>query len=362
MQSEWGNALHLTVFGASHEKEIGIVLKGLPCGLPVDIPMLDAFLKRRRPGSFAGSTSRKETDDVIIRSGLTDGLTDGSPLVAVIENEDYRSQPYELYRKVPRPSQIDLPARMRFGDDIDLNGGGHFSGRMTAAYCIAGGIAMQQLNRAGVTIGAHLLSVECVKERSFDAVHPDIDAIRKIAGKPFPVLDAQIGKRMQDEICKAKADGDSLGGVIECIAVGYPKGIGTPLFNGIDSRISSLLFAVPAVRAVSFGNGFEAAALRGSDNNDPYVCIDNSIYTETNRQGGIIGGISTGMPIVFSAAVKPTASIQKPQTTLDLSTGKQTVLQIDGRHDACIAVRAVPVIEAVCALALYDLLLEEKGC
>ena len=362
MQSEWGGALRLTVYGASHETEIGIVLKGLPKGVPVDPDALNAFLARRRPGSGVGSTRRTEPDAVTIRSGLCGGVTDGTPLIAAIENKDVDSAPYRVFETVPRPSQIDLPARMRFGDGIDLRGGGHFSGRMTAAYCMAGGIALQQLNRMGVTIAAHLLSVGDVYDDAFPAVDPDPGALSAIAGKPFPVLSDGAGAKMRSLIASVQAEGDSIGGVIECIAVGFPQGFGTPLFNGVDSKLSSLLFAVPAVRAVSFGSGFCAAQMKGSAHNDPYVQTDGAVRTAANHHGGIIGGITTGMPIVCSAAIKPAASIAKPQKTLDLSTGEQTVLRIEGRHDACIAVRAVPVIEAVTALALYDLYLEETVC
>ena len=362
MQSEWGHALRMSVFGGSHEPELGVRLCGLPAGLSVDTEALQSFLNRRRPQETAGSTARKEPDAVCIRSGLTDGKTDGTPLVAVIENRDAVSAPYERYRTVPRPSQIDLPARWRFGDDVDLRGGGHFSGRMTAAYCIAGGIALQALQEKSVTIAAHLLSVGSSTDRAFDAVHPDQAELAALKEKPFPVLDDAAGKRMQEEIQKAKDAGDSLGGVIECIVSGFPKGHGTPLFDGVDSRLSSLLFAVPAVRGVAFGSGFAAASRKGSEHNDAYIQENGDVRTAANRHGGIIGGITTGMPIVVQAAIKPTASIRLPQQTLDLSTGMQTSLTVEGRHDACIAVRAVPVIEAVCALALYDLLLEETKC
>ena len=287
------------------------------------------------------------------------GAADGGEIVAVIRNTNADSKPYAAYRDVPRPSQVDLPARWRFGEDVDLNGGGHFSGRMTAAYCIAGGIAMQILNRMGVRIAAHLLSVGNVSDRPFDPVDPDLSTLKD---KPFPVFDDAAGAAMQQAIAEAKAEGDSLGGVIECAVTGFERGHGTPLFDGIDSRLASLLFAVPAVRGVAFGSGFDAAKMKGSEHNDPYVLNGDAIATETNRHGGVIGGISTGMPIVFTAAIKPTASIAKPQNTLNLATGEQTTLCIEGRHDACIAVRAVPVIEAVAALTLCDLYLEETVC
>ena len=359
MQSEWGHALRITVFGGSHEPELGVVLHGVPKGTPIDLDALQAFVSRRAPGHGIGSTARTEEDRILVRSGIQNGAADGSEIIAVIRNTNADSKPYAIYRDVPRPSQVDLPARWRFGEDVNLNGGGHFSGRMTAAYCIAGGIALQALNRMGVQIAAHLLSVGPVSDRSFDLVNPDLNILRD---KPFPVLDDTAGAAMQQAIAAAKADGDSLGGVIECIITGFEKGHGTPLFDGVDSRLASLLFAVPAVRGVAFGSGFSSARLRGSAHNDAYVMNGDVIATETNRHGGMIGGISTGMPIVFTVAIKPTASIAKPQNTLNLATGEQTALCIEGRHDACIAVRAVPVIEAVAALALYDLYLEENVC
>ena len=362
MQSEWGHTLRLTVSGGSHEPEIGIALDGLPRGLHVDVDALQGFLSRRAPGHGVGSTSRTETDRILVRSGLSNGITDGSVFCAVIENTNYDSKPYDRFSDTPRPSQIDLPARWRFGDGIDLRGGGHFSGRMTAAYCVAGGIAYQALSSLGVRIAAHLLSVGDVQDEPFDPVSPDPESFQALRSKPFPVLNDEKGRDMQSLIERVQQERDSVGAVIECIVTGFPKGYGTPLFDGIDSRLSSLLFAVPAVRGVAFGSGFESARMRGSAHNDAYLKRDGEIKTETNRHGGIIGGISTGMTIVFTVAVKPAASIALPQKTLCLSAGVQTTLTIEGRHDACIAVRAVPVIEAVAALALYDLYLEETVC
>ncbi len=359
MQSEWGHALKLTVYGGSHEKELGVRLCGLPSGTPVDLDALQAFLNRRAPGSGVGSTTRKESDRLIVRSGIINGCADGNTLEIAIENTNMDSKSYDAYRDVPRPSQIDLPARLRFGEQTDLRGGGHFSGRMTAAYCIAGGIAMQALSMRGVEISAHLLSVGCASDRAFDPVCPELQAVK---GKTFPVLDDAVGHAMMDIISAAKTDGDSIGGTIECAVTGFPAGHGTPLFDGVDSRLSALLFAVPAVRSVSFGSGSLSAQMKGSEHNDAYILRNGQIRTKANRHGGIIGGITTGMPILFTVAVKPAASISKPQQTLRISTGEQTELHIAGRHDACIAVRAVPVIEAAAALALYDLLLEETVC
>lgn len=362
MRSEWGHKLHITVFGASHAPELGVTMEGLPKGLSVDIDALQAFLDRRAPKHGVGSTARREPDRVLFRSGLINGVTTGEPLTTVIENKDADSRPYAAYRDVPRPSHIDYPARLRFGDDVDLNGGGHFSGRMTAAYCIAGGIALQQLHHSGVRIASHLLSVGDVSDTPFDPVDPDPELLRAIGKKPFPVLDDARGQRMQEVIHEAQVRGDSVGGVIECIVTGFPAGHGTPLFSGVDSRLAELLFAVPAVRGVGFGSGFDAAAMNGSAHNDPYCLKDGAVRTETNRHGGILGGITTGMPIVFTAAIKPASGIAIPQRTLNLKTGEPDTLVIRGRHDACVAVRAVAVIEAVAALALYDLLLEETQC
>ena len=358
MQSEWGHALKISVYGGSHEPLLGVRVCGLPKGIAIDTDALQAFVSRRAPNGAVGTTPRTEADFVRIKSGLVNGQTDGGAFIAEIENRNAQSKPYNTYRDIPRPSQIDLPARWRFGDDTDLRGGGHFSGRMTAAYCIAGGIAMQALNAQGVRIGAHLCTVGALRDRLFDPVDPRAD-LETLTGKPFPVLDDAQGKAMQQLIAAIQSYGDSIGATVECAVTGYAHGYGTPLFDGIDSRLASLLFAVPAVRGVAFGSGFEAAQMKGSEHNDAYIMHDGTVKTETNNHGGIIGGISTGMPILFTVAIKPAASIRLPQTTLQLSTGKQTELRIEGRHDACIAVRAVPVIEAVAALALYDLYLEE---
>ena len=360
MQSEWGHALRVTVFGASHAPELGVRITGLPAGLSVDTDALQSFLNRRMPGGGAGRTARREPDRILFREGLADGKTTGAPLVAVIKNTDADSAPYQPFSDTPRPSHIDYPARLRFGEDVDLRGGGHFSGRMTAAYCIAGGVAMQQLNRLGVRIAAHLRSVGDAEDDPFDPVDPDPAALQAIARKDFPVQNDACGARMQALIRSVAAEGDSIGGAIECIVTGFPAGHGSPLFSGVDSRLAALLFAVPAVRGVAFGSGFDAARMRGSAHNDPYCEQDGVVRTETNRHGGLIGGIGTGMPILFTVAVKPAASIALPQTTLNLKTHAQQVLTVSGRHDACIAVRAVPVIEAVAALALDDLLLEER--
>lgn len=362
MQSEWGNALHIAVFGASHAPELGVTIEELPKGLSVDLDALQAFLSRRAPGAQTGSTARKEPDRVLIRSGLQNGRTTGEALTAVIENKNADPSSYDAFRDVPRPSHVDYPARLRFGEDVDLSGSGHFSGRMTAAYCIAGGIALQQLSGMGVQIAAHLLSVGDDFDAPFDPVDSDPAVLSAIAEKPFPVLDDACGERMQERIAEVRRAGDSIGGVIECIVTGFPKGRGTPLFSGVDSRLASLLFAVPGVRAVAFGSGFDAAGMTGSAHNDPYCLKSGEVRTETNRHGGLIGGMTTGMPIVFTAAIKPASGIALPQRTLNLTTGEQETLRICGRHDACIAVRAVPVIEAVAALALYDLYLEETQC
>lgn len=362
MRSLWGHKLQIAVFGASHAPELGVTVDGLPAGLSVDTEALQAFLSRRAPGNGVGRSPRKEPDRILFRSGLEGGVTTGGSVTAVIENRDADPKPYALYRDVPRPSHIDYPARLRFGENVDLSGGGHFSGRMTATYCIAGGIVLQQLEKVGIRIAAHLLSVGDIPDAPFDPVDPDPALLSALKDKPFPVIDDAQGLRMQKAIGAAAERGDSLGGVIECIVTGFPAGYGTPLFSGVDSRLAELLFAVPAVRGVGFGSGFDSAKMTGSAHNDPYYMHNGAVRTETNRHGGILGGITTGMPIVFSAAVKPASGIAIPQKTLNLRTGKQETLLIRGRHDACIAVRAVPVIEAVAALALYDLYLEEQTC
>ncbi|MEG1987598.1 MAG: chorismate synthase [Oscillibacter sp.] len=357
MSSELGNTLRVSIFGQSHGRAIGVNMDGLPAGEAIDLEALQAFMNRRKPGESPLSTARRETDTPIFLSGVEQGKTCGAPLCAILENGDPHSGDYEALQNTPRPSHADYTAMVKWGGQADLRGGGHFSGRLTAPLCVAGGIALQILARRGIFVGAHLLSVEAVRDEEFP-LYPTAALFAQIAAKPFPAVDDAAGARMQAAILAARQAGDSVGGVIQCAAIGLPAGLGDPMFGGLENRLAAALFGIPAVKGVEFGAGFAAAALRGSANNDPFVVENGKIATETNRAGGILGGITTGMPLVVQLAVKPTPSIAQPQRTVDLTAMENTALTIRGRHDPCIAHRAVPVAEAVCAIVLLDLLLE----
>ena len=357
MSSEFGNLLKISVFGQSHGKAIGVVVDGLPAGESIDLDELNEFLARRKPGKSPLSTTRKESDAPLFLSGLENGVTCGAPLCAVIENSDQHSSDYDALRDKPRPGHADYTAYRKWGGHADMRGGGHFSGRLTAPLCIAGGIAKQILSRRGVSVGAHLWSVGAEEDAPFP-LRPTPELFAEVAAKPFPVLDDQAGERMQALILEARQNLDSVGGIIECAAVGLPAGLGDPMFDGVENRLSAALFGIPAVKGVEFGDGFAAARAHGSENNDPFVMEDGRVVTETNHAGGILGGITNGMPIVLRTALKPTPSISRPQRTVSLSAGENAELVIHGRHDPCIAHRAVPVVEAVTAAVLLDLLLE----
>ncbi len=357
MSSEFGTLLRVSVFGQSHGRAIGVVIDGLPAGERIDTAELQAFLDRRKPGKSPLSTARRESDAPEFLSGLRDGVTCGSPLCAVICNADQHSSDYAALADTPRPSHADFAARMKWGDAVDLRGGGHFSGRLTAPLCIAGGIAGQILARRGIFVGAHLASVGAAEDEAFP-LRPTAELFSALAAKPFPTLSDAAGEQMQREILAAREALDSVGGSIECAAIGLPAGLGEPMFGGVENRLAAALFGIPAVKGVEFGAGFAAAKLRGSAHNDAFRVEDGAVVTTTNRAGGILGGITTGMPLTLRVAVKPTPSIAREQQTVSLSRMEDTALSITGRHDPCIAHRAVPVVEAVTACVLLDLLLE----
>lgn len=357
MSSEFGHLLKISVFGQSHGTAIGVVVDGLPAGEAVDLTELQAFLDRRKPGKNPLSTARKEADAPTFLSGLENGMTCGAPLCAVIQNGDQHSGDYAGLTDTPRPGHADYTAAVKWGGHADMRGGGHFSGRLTAPLCIAGGIAKQILARRGVFVGAHLKEVAGIPDAPFP-LRPSAELFQEVAAKAFPVLDDGAGERMRAAILAAREDLDSVGGIVECAATGLPAGLGDPMFDGVENRLAEALFGIPAVKGLEFGAGFDAARLRGSENNDPFVLDHGAVAAESNRAGGILGGITTGMPLLLRAAFKPTPSIARPQRTVRLSTMEETDLEIRGRHDPCIAHRAVPVVEAVTAAVLLDLLLE----
>ena len=352
MSSIWiGKRIRLSIFGQSHAEAIGMTLDGLPAGMAVDPDLLQRFLDRRAPGRSEWSTARREEDIPEFLCGLKDGLTCGAPLTAIIRNTNVRKKDYADLQTLPRPGHADFTAQLRYHGFQDASGGGHFSGRLTAPLCIAGGVLLQELERRGISVAARIVQIGSVRDDSaFDG---------PVSEKVFPVSNDGAAEKMTEAIRTAKAEGDSVGGVIECMITGFPAGVGDPFFDGLESRLSQMLFSIPAVKGVEFGAGFAAASLRGSENNDPF-CIgrEGQIATVTNHAGGILGGITNGMPIVFRLAVKPTPSIAMEQQSVNLESMKTQTLQIRGRHDPCIVPRAVPVAEAAAAIVLFDLLPE----
>lgn len=357
MSSEFGHLLKISVFGQSHGKAIGVVVDGLPAGEAIDLDELQAFLDRRKPGKNRLSTARKESDAPTFLSGLENGKTCGAPLCAAIENGDQHSGDYAGLTDTPRPGHADYTAAVKWGGQADMRGGGHFSGRLTAPLCIAGGIAKQILARRGIHVGAHLSEVAGISDMPLP-LHPTAELFEKLADKDFPVLDDGAGERMQQAILAAREELDSVGGIVECAAIGLPAGLGDPMFDGVENRLAAALFGIPAVKGVEFGAGFAAARSRGSENNDAFSVQNGAVVTDTNHAGGILGGITNGMPILLRTAMKPTPSIARAQKTVRLSQMEEIPLEIRGRHDPCIAHRAVPVVEAVTAAVLLDLLLE----
>ena len=350
MSSFYGENLKLSIFGQSHGAAIGMTLDNIPAGLPVDMQALQVFLNRRAPGQNAHSTTRKEADKPEFLAGIVDGYTCGAPIAAIISNTNTHSGDYDNLKDCPRPGHADYTAQIKYDGHQDVAGGGHFSGRLTAPLCIAGGLCKQWLEHRGIRIGAHLKSVGTIKDQSFDPINPELSAVEA----DFPVLSESCGNQMQAAIQDANSQGDSLGGIIECAVTGLPVGLGDPMFGGMESRIAQIVYGIPAVKGVEFGAGFAASAMLGSENNDPFVIRDGRVQTETNHAGGILGGITNGMPLLFSVAIKPTPSIAKEQKSVSLSKMEETTLVVKGRHDPCIAPRAVPVVEAAAAIAIFD--------
>lgn len=358
MSSIFGKNIKVSIFGQSHSKAIGVCIDGLPSGIKIDFDELYEFLKRRAPGGKKYATARTEADMPEILSGIVDGMTCGAPFAAIIANTDVKSGDYDNIRAVPRPGHADFTAHIKFGDSHDIRGGGHFSGRLTAPLCVAGGICIQILRKSGIEIAAHIKSVGDISDTAFDSVNIEKSMLIKLRQAEFPVIDETQGELMRAEIESARIDNDSVGGIIECAAINVPSGIGNPMFNGMENRISEAIFAVPAVKGIEFGNGFDTSKLRGSQNNDSYYYENQTVKTRTNNHGGILGGITSGMPILFRVAIKPTPSIGIVQDSINLRMGENTKLEIKGRHDPCIVPRAVPCIEAAVALAIYDAMLD----
>ncbi len=354
MSSSFGNNFKITIFGESHSDGVGVVIDNVPAGIKFDLNEIEEFMQRRAPGRNSLSTQRKEPDKLRIISGILDGVSCGSPIAVVIENTDVRSRDYEKMRNIPRPGHSDYPAAIKHNNANDIRGGGHFSARLTAPLCFAGAIAKQLLAKKGVTVAAHIYSVADVYDTPFKDVSLDTKLIGDIASKELAVIDDSIAEKIANKILDTKNSGDSIGGVVECCVLGMPVGIGEPIFGGIENKIASAIFSVPAVKGVEFGAGFEVANLRGSENNDEFFIQNGAVLTKTNNHGGILGGLSSGMPIIVRAALKPTPSIAKLQKSIDLSTMSDTELKIEGRHDPCVVPRGVVAIEAAVAIAVAD--------
>ena len=354
MSSTYGESLKLSIFGQSHGPAIGMTLDGIPAGLHVDFDKLQTFLNRRAPGQNDWSTPRKEEDRPEFLAGIVEGYTCGAPIAAVIRNKNTRSGDYANLADQPRPGHADYTAQVKYGGFQDAAGGGHFSGRLTAPLCIAGGLCRQWLEEMGIHIAARILAIGGVRDEfRVDMLNPQLDQI----GTDFPVFTPEAGEKMRQRIAEVRSQGDSVGGVIECFITGLPAGLGEPMFGGVESRIAQIVYGIPAVKSCEFGAGYSVGYLLGSQCNDAFTMEEGQVKTVTNYAGGILGGITNGMPVSFVTAIKPTPSIAKRQQSVSLKDQENRELIVKGRHDPCIVPRAVPVIEAAAAIAIYDLVL-----
>lgn len=358
MSSTWGERIKISIFGGSHTEAIGVTLDGLPAGEKIEWEEILVQMARRAPGQDPTATQRKEGDEPRVLCGLLNGVTTGAPLTAIIQNTNQRSKDYEHLKITPRPGHADYTAFVKYGGHHDIRGGGHFSGRLTAPLVFAGAVARQILKRRGILAGSHVVTVGgALGDDPFDPVNLSSELLERLSREYFPVISAEARESMKREIETARLAQDSVGGIVECAVLGMPVGAGNPMFGGVENLIASLVFGIPAVKGVDFGAGFSAAYLRGSENNDPF-CFDDqgNVRTKTNRAGGILGGITNGMPLIFQAAFKPTPSIGMEQDTVNLETGENAKLNIEGRHDPCIVPRAAPVVEAAACAACLELL------
>jgi len=358
MSFSLGKKVNMEVSGASHSEAIEVTLTNLPKGEKIDIEKVNQFLDRRKGGKSAYTTARKETDEPIIVGGMDGDVLTGEPLMAKFLNQNQRSKDYHTERKVPRPSHADYVAHEKYHGKLNMAGGGFFSGRMTLPMCFSGAVVMQLLEKMGIKIQAHIYSVMDICDDPFDPVS---DEMEKVSLEGLPVINQEKAVLLDDLMKKTAAEGDSVGGIIECKITGVPVGIGDPIYDSLESLISFGMFGIPAVKGIEFGQGFGVSKAYGSKSNDFFCIKDGKVKTITNNSGGIQGGISNGMPIIFRVAIKPTPSIYKPQKSVDLTTMTETTLQIEGRHDSCIVPRVVPCIEAMSALVIYDALVGDEN-
>lgn len=361
MSSMWGNNIKISIFGESHGSGIGVVIDNLPSGIALDWNEIRHHMKRRAPGRNEWSTPRKEDDAFSVLSGYYNGYTTGTPLSMVIYGKDKRSSDYDDFINLPRPGHADYTGRIRYNGFEDHRGGGHFSGRLTAPLVLAGSIARQILAQKGVVIGAHIQRIAKIDDKPFDMVNVDDIMLLDLIDKDFAVIDNEIGDKMIDAIFDAMDEDDSVGGVIEAAAISLPAGIGSPMFDGVESKVASMLFAIPAVKGVEFGSGFDISDMRGSEANDEFIINHKGVTTETNNNGGLLGGITNSMPVIVRVAIKPTPSIGKEQNTINVKNGMPQTIKVEGRHDPCIVPRAVPVVESALALALLDCFMDRSN-
>lgn len=361
MGSVFGKILKTSVFGESHGPAIGVTIDNFPCGIEVDMDFIMQEMARRAPSNSPASTARREKDIPKIISGVKDGVTTGAPITMLIENTDAKSGDYSPFATTPRPGHADFTATVRYAGHHDPCGGGHFSGRLTAPIVFAGALCKLALKRDNIRIGAHLLQVGDVFDDQFTQSVLNETLLDELRMKKTPIINPLADTAIEKLVRDTASKGDSIGGVVECAVLNSPTGLGSPIFDAVESRLSSFLFSIPAVRGVEFGAGFGAAFMNGSENNDEFYMENDKIRTKTNNHGGVLGGITTGMPILFRTAFKPTPSIFKTQNTVDLENKCDTTVTINGRHDPCVAFRAVPVCEAAAAIVLLDLYLEAYG-
>lgn len=356
MSGMFGNNLKISIFGESHGTAIGLTIDGLPSGFQVDLEKVNFEMERRAPGRNKLSTARKEGDNVEILSGLFNGKTTGTPLCGIIRNGDKRSKDYSKLKDLMRPGHADYTGAVRYKGFNDYRGGGHFSGRITAPLVFAGAICKQILEVKGIIVSAHINSIGKIKDCSFLESDISDELLNSFKENELPLINTKLEDEMRQEILSTRSSGDSIGGTIECAILGVSPGIGDPFFDSVESTLAHLMFSVPAVKGIEFGKGFDISKMRGSEANDEYYLENGNIKTKTNNNGGILGGITNGMPIIFNVAIKPTASIFKEQNTVNIVTMEETTLCIEGRHDPCIVQRALPVIEAVAAIGITELM------
>ncbi|MCH5203406.1 MAG: chorismate synthase [Oscillospiraceae bacterium] len=357
MSSKYNSGIKLSLFGESHGKAIGVVIDNLPAGENIDFDKINEFMQRRASKKDGTSTTRSEKDVPEIISGFYGGKTTGTPLCAMIFNTDQKSVDYGNISRIARPAHADYTGYLRYNGANDPRGGGHFSGRLTAPLCFAGAVCGQILEHRGITTGAHIARIRDISDERFDPVNVSAEQLNAVKSG-FPVLSANAEEKMREAINTARMNSDSIGGVVECAAVGFPAGIGSPMMDGLENIISQLVFSIPAVKGIEFGNGFSCADVFGSENNDEFYIDNGKVLTKTNNHGGILGGISSGMPIIFRAAFKPTPSISRPQNSVDFKGMTEAELIIKGRHDPCVVPRAVPCVEAAMNIALLSALIE----